>query len=66
VGTFGKQLWGLSASVITAAKTAERTNTLAEARATHPHRFTRSQPPKILDLPEAAWINPPTPAPQAA
>ncbi len=51
---------------LAAAKAADRTNTLAEARATHPHRFTRSQPPKILDLPEAAWINPPTPAPQAA
>ncbi len=37
----------------------ERNSTLARARAAHPHRFNTEAPPKILDLPEAAWIKPP-------
>jgi len=44
---------------LAAAKSAARTTTLAEARAKHPTRFNTEHPPKILDLPEAAWINPP-------
>ena len=44
---------------LAAAKSAARTTTLAEARAKHPTRFNNEHPPKILDLPEAAWINPP-------
>lgn len=40
-------------------KTQAREVTLAAARATHPNRFSNSGNPKILDLPEAAWINPP-------
>ncbi len=44
---------------LAAAKTTERAATLAQARAAHPHRFNTETPPKILDLPEAAWINPP-------
>ena len=38
---------------------AEREATLATARARHPERFTTSRSPKILDLPETAWINQP-------
>jgi len=44
---------------LTAAKSDARTATLAEARAKHPTRFTTDRIPKILDLPQAAWINPP-------
>ena len=44
---------------LAAAKADARTVTLAEARATHPTRFTTDRTPKILDLPQAAWINPP-------
>lgn len=36
-----------------------RAQTLAAARATTPHRFSNNLDPKILTLPEAAWINPP-------
>jgi transposase InsO family protein len=36
-----------------------RTDTLAAARAATPQRFTSSLDPKILELPETAWINPP-------
>ncbi len=36
-----------------------RRQTLAAARAATPNRFTGSADPKILDLPVAAWINPP-------
>jgi transposase InsO family protein len=39
--------------------TARRVQTLAAARAATPHRFSSSTDPKILELPEAAWINPP-------
>jgi putative transposase len=41
-----------------------RTSTLAAARATTPNRFSTRTDPKILDLPEAAWINPPTAQPE--
>ncbi len=36
-----------------------RITTLAAARAATPHRFSNTVDPKILDLPTAAWINPP-------
>lgn len=39
--------------------TGDRAATLAIARATNPARFTSSTPPKILHLPDSAWINPP-------
>ncbi|MBA3338314.1 MAG: hypothetical protein H0T54_00925 [Geodermatophilaceae bacterium] len=43
-----------------AADTAQRRRqTLTAARASTPNRFTSSIDPKILDLPDAAWINPP-------
>jgi putative transposase len=42
------------------AVTERRIQTLALARAATPHRFSSSLEPKILDLPDAAWINPPT------
>jgi hypothetical protein len=41
------------------AKAAQRAETLATARAHHPHRFTTTTTPKILDLPVEAWINQP-------
>ncbi|MGI8867745.1 MAG: IS3 family transposase [Mycobacteriales bacterium] len=40
-----------------------RRDTLAAARTASPNRFTSNTDPKILDLPEAAWINPPIPQP---
>ncbi len=43
------------------AKATERAATLAQARADHLSRFSTHTPPKILDLPKAAWINPPLP-----
>jgi putative transposase len=45
---------------LAAQTTQRRVQTLAAARAATPHRFASSTNPKILDLPEAAWINPPT------
>lgn len=36
-----------------------RSQTLATARAKHPHRFSTTADPKILALPESAWINDP-------
>ncbi len=49
-----------------AATTVARSQALAQARAAHPERFTNHNDPKILELPEAAWINPPPqPAPAA-
>jgi transposase InsO family protein len=39
--------------------TATRDATLAAARAAHPERFPSTTGPKILDLPQAAWINKP-------
>ncbi|MGP5265047.1 IS3 family transposase [Glutamicibacter arilaitensis] len=37
----------------------KRSQTLAAARAQHPERFSTSRDPKILAMPEAAWINNP-------
>jgi putative transposase len=39
-------------------KAANRRCVLTDARARHPHRFgTTAGAPKILDLPDTAWIN---------
>jgi transposase InsO family protein len=38
---------------------AEREATLAAAREQHPERFTTNRSPKIINLPETAWINQP-------
>lgn len=38
---------------------ATRGATLTAARAAHPERFTTDRDPKILDLPQTAWINQP-------
>src|SRR4051812_36688528 len=46
--------YGLAASV-----RAGRQATLAQARTRHPERFTTSSNPKIIKLPQAAWINQP-------
>jgi transposase InsO family protein len=45
-----------------------RHDTLTTARTTNPERFTTTTDPKILTLPDTAWINPPThdPTPQPA
>ena len=40
-------------------KAADRRTVLTDARARHPHRFATIGTPKILDLPEAVWINQP-------
>lgn len=37
----------------------QRAAALAAARLAHPERFSTSQDPKILDLPDEAWINQP-------
>ena len=44
---------------LAAGKAADRRDVLTAARAQHPHRFTTSTPPKILDLPDTVWINQP-------
>ena len=44
---------------LAAAKADDRAHVLAAARALNPQRFTTDRPPKILALPEAAWINKP-------
>ncbi|BBX30405.1 hypothetical protein MALV_55300 (plasmid) [Mycolicibacterium alvei] len=46
---------------LAADKAADRQAVLAEARAQYPHRFstTTIAPPKILNLPDTVWINPP-------
>ena len=44
---------------LAAAKATDRLATLAVARAANPERFTSSTAPKILHLPDTAWINPP-------
>ena len=44
---------------LAAGNTQERAAVLAAARAKNPERFTTNQPPKILDLPQQAWINQP-------
>jgi putative transposase len=41
------------------AATQRRIQTLAAARAATPQRFSSNVDPKILDLPDAAWMNPP-------
>ena len=41
------------------AKATDRRSVLADARTRHPHRFSTTRAPKILDLPEAVWINQP-------
>lgn len=51
--------FGLTEAVIQ-----RRGSTLATARAATPNRFSTSNDPKILDLPEAAWINPPIVQPE--
>src|ERR1700677_296515 len=40
-------------------KAADRRTVLTHARARHPHRFGTIGTPKILDLPDTAWINRP-------
>lgn len=52
--TPGDVHYGLAADT-----TRRRSATLATARAAHPTRFTRTADPKILDLPDTTWINPP-------
>lgn len=44
---------------LAADKAEDRAKVLADARALNPERFTTNTPPKILALPEAAWINKP-------
>lgn len=44
----------------------KRSQTLAAARAKHPHRFTTTTDPKILALPGPTWINQPTETTQKA
>ena len=46
--------YGLAAAV-----RAEREATLAAAREQHPERFTSNRSPKIINLPDTAWINQP-------
>ena len=48
------------------AKATDRAATLTIARAANPERFNSSTPPKILRLPDSAWINPPLPVQPAA
>ena len=40
-------------------KAADRRTVLADARDRHPHRFGTTSMPKILELPDIAWINRP-------
>jgi putative transposase len=40
-------------------KAADRHTVLADARDRHPHRFGTTSVPKILELPDTAWINRP-------
>jgi putative transposase len=40
-------------------KAADRRAVLTDARAQHPHRFGTNTAPKILHLPDTAWINRP-------
>ena len=44
---------------LAADKAADRRAVLADARTRHPHRFGTIRAPKILDLPDTVWINPP-------
>jgi len=45
---------------LAAGKASERVKTLTTARAAHPERFASTRTPKILQLPDAAWINQPS------
>jgi putative transposase len=45
---------------LAAAKAADRRAVLDEARTRHPHRFTTTTAPKILNLPDIIYINQPT------
>jgi len=45
---------------LAAGKAKKRIQTLNTARAAHPERFAKTTTPKILQLPEAAWINQPS------
>jgi putative transposase len=45
---------------LAAATDQRRHSALAAARIANPERFTTATNPKILNLPDAAWINPPT------
>ena len=47
---------------LAAAKATERTAVLASARERNPERFTNTRDPKILTIPDAAWINQPAAA----
>ena len=51
---------------LAAAKDQRRSATLEAARTANPSRFATSHDPKILNLPEAAWINQPEQEEQAA
>ncbi len=44
----------------------KRSQTLAAARAKHPHRFSHTADPKILALPGPAWINQPKESPETS
>jgi hypothetical protein len=44
---------------LAADKAADRQAVLTQARARHPHRFATTTAPKILALPDTAWINRP-------
>jgi transposase InsO family protein len=44
---------------LAAGKATQRAAVLATARATNPERFSTNQDPKILTIPDAAWINQP-------
>ncbi len=44
---------------LAAAKAEERAATLDKARACNPERFTTNNDPKVLSIPDAAWINQP-------
>jgi putative transposase len=51
---------------LAAAKADERAEVLTAARAAHSERFSTQSPPKILALPETAWINKPAEQPHQA
>ena len=40
-------------------KAGDRRTVLTDAHIRHPHRFGTTHAPKILDLPDTAWINRP-------
>ncbi|MFB8369760.1 hypothetical protein ACFC25_10390 [Pseudarthrobacter sp. NPDC055928] len=46
-------------ATVNSGKALERTKTLAIARAKTPERFTTNNDPKILAIPDTAWINKP-------